>query len=118
MERQRTETGAASGLLPGIERALGAAGATRLEGSGWTRLTLRLAGSRLTVDVVADARYRVPAARRRAELRRRLLHPCRPGRPSPTCCAAGACCGRPRRGTRTPTSSRGARTRPTRDWRL
>ncbi|MFI8265677.1 hypothetical protein [Streptomyces sp. NPDC085665] len=55
MERQpTTETGAASGLLPGIERALGAGDATRRGGSGWTRLTLRLAGSGLTVDVVAD----------------------------------------------------------------
>ncbi|WP_030868598.1 hypothetical protein [Streptomyces sp. NRRL F-2747] len=57
MERQpTTETGAASGLLPGIERALGAGDATRRGGSGWTRLTLRLAGSGLTVDVVADTR--------------------------------------------------------------
>nr|WSW59792.1 hypothetical protein OG513_15010 [Streptomyces sp. NBC_00998] len=56
MERQHTETGA--GLLARIERALGTGDATHRagsgSGSGWTRLTVRLSGSGLTVDVVAD----------------------------------------------------------------
>ncbi|MEV6578408.1 hypothetical protein AB0M92_09620 [Streptomyces sp. NPDC051582] len=54
MELQHTETGA--GLLPRIRHALGAGSAAQIDGSGWTRLTVRLPVGGVTVDVVADAR--------------------------------------------------------------
>ncbi|MFB7784924.1 hypothetical protein ACFC1D_19710 [Streptomyces vinaceus] len=64
MGLRHTESGAA--LLPRIERALGdgtgsgtgggTGSATRLDGSDWTRLTLRPPGGGPAVDVVADTR--------------------------------------------------------------